>query len=222
MPEITKTTKQNNKLVYAGFIKRTAAVCIDYSILPAVLFIEMISWVTHHHEEPMLRIEGEYSEPSIFTSPEVIMPILLILVYYFIFEVKSNATLGKRLLGLEVVNAEGKSLTLKNKLWRFLFVVIFVLSVYIVFLNGGDELKCIHFFCLIVGVLCLFSYLSLLISPKKQTIYDKFTDCYIQDKKNVVFLLTPILLILCSLLWGMYLFYLLGPLINSLMLLVRS
>ena len=215
MTEKIKTQEQNTAPVYAGLIKRSAAFIIDFCIIVIFFIIEDLIFINSSYIPNTLVID---SYPNTFTFKILFIYFILMLfvfAYYFIFEVKSNATLGKRLLGLEVLNEEGKSLTLKNKLWRFLFVVIFTTSLQIVSIvvSLGADGMCAHedfslpiyicIFCLI-GFLCLFSYFSLLISSKKQTIYDRLTSCCIQDKKKSMFISTWLLLVLGGLFFVLY------------------
>jgi uncharacterized RDD family membrane protein YckC len=214
MTETNKTQEQKTELVYADFIKRTAAVFVD--ILFVVISSSILARIMFNLINPSDIYIGGYLGFRIYGHILVlsICSLLFTSIYVLIFEGKYQATLGKLLLGLKVVNAEGTPLSLKNKLFRFLFVIIFIISTlvpYILFLGelrpvtAYDSLvEGMNLVFYIIVLLCFISYLCLIFSPKKQTLYDRLTKTFVVENKKrsniiawIVFLilLLPILIL---------------------------
>ena len=167
---------------YAGFIKRTAAFIVDCFIS---LLCSFNIFVLFNLQDIKI---GHY---SLFPYP---LFILLMLLNYFIFEMFGQASLGKLLLGLKIVNKDRANLTLINKILRFLIVGVFIIiSLLPNFLpsqstrgneNCGYILSPYYYNFLCLAIIGLIPYLCLLFSSKKQTLYDKLTKSFIIDNQK--------------------------------------
>ena len=198
---------------YAGFIKRTAAFILDCLIIffCSIIFYKVITIVFHTtiiETRDYLFRPWQYVFYPLFT--------LFVLLYYFVFETLGQAGLGKRLFSLKIVDNRDNKLALKSSLFRFLYVIIFVISTLltnILFFENKDPI-CIHFkyeFPLYnyifwgITFLCIISYVCLLFFSKKQTLYDKLTKSFVIEEKKklgfiagflVLFFTLPILILI--------------------------
>ncbi len=176
---------------YAGFIKRTAAFVVDYFII-AVSSLVLGGIINSLVNYPNVNFRG--FEISFFRFVYYSCFAFFISIYYLVSEVKYQATFGKHLFGLKVVNSKENKISLISKLFRFLFVIIFVISFNIpqVFFSMGampinydyvliDRCNIISY---IIAFVCLISYLCLLFSQKKQTLYDKLTKTFVIEEKE--------------------------------------
>lgn len=189
---------------YAGFIKRTAAFFVDCFITGFLTFI-LYRISSSFFDVGVFKI-GHY---SLFPYP---IFILLMLLNYFIFEIFGQASLGKCLLGVKIVNKDSSNLTLKNKILRLLIVGVFIIIILLPNIlssgstrsneNCGYIFSTYHNILFPMSVLCLIPYVCLLFSSKKQTLYDKLTKSFIIDNQKrsytfaVMILLIGILLLL--------------------------
>ncbi|MBS2967661.1 RDD family protein [Metabacillus sp. KIGAM252] len=117
----------NHTVKYGGFWIRTAALLIDTAILFTVFFIPFL---------PMI-----FGEP-----PQSITPVILIyaaeyivaLAYFIILPVTSwQGTIGKKLLGLKIVNEHGEKLTIGKSILRYLSFSVSGFVLYIGFIMAG-------------------------------------------------------------------------------------
>lgn len=181
---------------YAGFIKRTAAFFLDYFLIAIIsLFLGGMTNSSINLSE----IHFKGIDIPQFRLAYYSVFIVLILIYYIVLEGTEQATLGKNLLGLKVVNKEGKNISLPSKFFRFLFVLIFAVSISIphLFFSMGVMpvnydyvfIDRANFISYIIAFVCFISYLCLLFSQKKQTLYDKLTKTFvIEDKEKPTFI----------------------------------
>lgn len=181
---------------YAGFIKRTAAFVVDYFII-AVSSLVLGGIINSLVNYPNVNFRG--FEISFFRFVYYSIFTILTLVYYLVSEVKYQATFGKHLFGLKVVNSKENKISLISQIFRFLFVLIFAVSIHIphIFFSMGampinydyvliDRCNIISY---IIAFVCFISYLCLLFSQKKQTLYDKLTKTFvIEDKEKPTFI----------------------------------
>ena len=183
--------ENQNNLVYAGFIKRTAAFVVDYFII-AVCSLVLGGIINSLISVSNVNFKG--FEISFFRFIYYSCFALFISIYYLISEVKYQATFGKRLFGLKVVNNKGNKISFISSLFRFLFVVIFAVSIHIphIFFSTGAMLVNYDYLLIdranvisyIIALVCFVSYLCLLFSQKKQTLYDKLTNSFVIENKE--------------------------------------
>ncbi|KZZ84081.1 RDD family protein [Bacillus sp. SJS] len=117
----------DNSVKYGGFWIRFAASLIDFVILFTCFYIPFL---------PII-----FGEP-----PESITPVILIyaaeyiagLAYFIIMPVTSwQGTIGKKLLGLKIVNEHGGRLTIGKSILRYLSFTVSALILYIGFIMDG-------------------------------------------------------------------------------------
>ena len=177
---------------YAGFFKRTVAAIVDCLIifLCAVISYKVIIMIFHPAviaTRDYLFRPWQYVFYPLFT--------LFILLYFFVFETLGQATLGKHLFALKVVDNQGNQLTLINKLLRFLFVIVFAVSTqlpnilcfeYMFPINEHNKyyFSSYNYIFGILVLLCIISYLCLIFSSKNQTLYDKITKTFVIENKK--------------------------------------
>ena len=183
---------------YAGFIKRTAAFFLDLLIL---LIFSLF----------LVRVINPIGHISPFYC--------FIFIYFFVFAIINQETLGKRFFGLKEVDKEGNKISTKNRLLRFLFIMILILGtqLQIIFPSGRYIEQCgymlesnTYLYLLPIQFLCLISYICLVFSCTKQTLYDKLTKSFIIEYKKrtilfaLIILLIGILLIVPATFFGFF------------------
>ena len=147
-------------MTYASFLKRTTAYLIDafiYGILSSII-VNMISFfmalflgVLSHQQEPPL------SAILLITTVSLLIHITCYVLYYVWPESSAwQATLGKRLLGLQVTDLQGQRIGFWHSLGR----------------NMGMILS-----TLLLGV----GYLTCLWTEKKQCLHDSLANCLVVD-----------------------------------------
>jgi uncharacterized RDD family membrane protein YckC len=111
-------------------IRRIFAVSIDSSILSGIMFLVNGSFGSMH-------VTGGTIPTNYTTIYTVDWPwyILLVFAYFFILEARFSSTIGKRLLGLLVVDSAGQPITLRAALLRNLLRFIDALPCF--YLLGG-------------------------------------------------------------------------------------
>lgn len=176
---------------YAGFIKRTAAFVVDY-LLIVVCSIVIGGIISRLINYPYVNFKG--FEIPFFRFIYYFVFTILTLIYYLIAEGKYQATFGKRCFGLKVTNQAGNNISFISNLSRFLFVMIFAVSIHIshIFFSMGAKpinynyllIDRVNIISYIIAFLCIISYLCLLFSSKKQTLYDKLTKTFVIEDKE--------------------------------------
>ena len=176
---------------YAGFIKRTSAFVVDYFII-AVSSLVLGGIINSLLNYSNVNFRG--FEISSFKFVYYSCFAFLISIYYFVSEVKYQATFGKYLFGLKVINDKENKISLISQIFRFLFVLIFAVSIsipHIFFSMGAMPINYdyvfidrANFISYIITLVCLISYLCLLFSQKKQTLYDKLTKTFVIENKE--------------------------------------
>ena len=119
------------EVVYAGFWRRIASITIDIVILwvPASLF----RWCA-----PYLGVEGITLEVIDF----IYLMMVWFLYYGFLESSSRQATLGKQMMGLKVVNYEGERVSFLIAAGRFLTQFISILPLgFGIFMIGWTEKK---------------------------------------------------------------------------------
>lgn len=169
---------------YAGFIKRTAAFFLDLLIL---LILNLF----------LMRVINPIGHISPFYC--------FIFIYFFVFAIINQETLGKRFFGLKEVDKEGNKISAKNRLLRFLFIMILIIGTQLpnLFPSGRFSESCgyiiksnKYLYLLPIQFLCLISYMCLLFSHTKQTLYDKLTKTFIIEYKKRTILFALIILLI--------------------------
>ena len=169
---------------YAGFIKRTAAFFLDLLIL---LIFNLF----------LMRVISPIGHISPFYY--------FIFIYFFVFAIINQETLGKRFFGLKEVDKEGNKISTKNRLLRFLFIMILIIGTQLqsMFPSGRFTEQCgymlesnKYLYLLPIQFLCLISYMCLLFSHTKQTLYDKLTKTFIIEYKKRTILFALIILLI--------------------------
>lgn len=155
----------------AGFWKRLAAIIID-SFIISMLMTPIITYL--YPQLPL--ILQDYNEAIAYGHQQIIMGVanqlngilrtllpisLAIHVLYFSLQESSRyqATVGKRILGIKVVNREGKRLSLWQAITRSLAK-------------------------LISGFIFGLGYLMAAFTQHKQALHDLLTNCYVVDNKS--------------------------------------
>ena len=189
---------------YAGFVKRSAAFVIDCLVIGICSFI-LYKITVLLFNPAAIKISTGILYPSRYLSYSSL--IIISLVYYFICETLGQATLGKRLFSLKVIDNQGNQLTLINKLFRFLFVIVFVVSTQLPNIlyfenefpineNNKYWVPSCNYIFWSVGLFCIISYLCLALSSKNQTLYDKLTKSFVlEEKKKLDYLADKVALI---------------------------
>ncbi len=169
---------------YAGFIKRTAAFFLDLLIL-LILYL-FLMWVI----SPIGNINPFYC---------------FIIIYFFVFAIINQETLGKRFFGLKEVDKEGNQISTKNRLLRFLCIMILIIGTQLqsIFPSGRFTESCgymiesnKYLYLLPIQFLCLISYICLVFSSTKQTLYDKLTKTLVTENKKRTILFALIILLI--------------------------
>ncbi len=144
---------------YAGFWKRFAAFLIDSIIL--FIFIQIIgSFISPIVMESLIAQAQETATLPFLGGAVVYFMIfpLIIVLYFALFESSSKqATLGKQLLKIKVVDCEGKRLSLLRALGRTFSKILSMIPLYVGFIMVGA-------------------------SQKKQALHDKIAKTYVVNK----------------------------------------
>lgn len=176
---------------YAGFIKRTAAFFLDLLIL-LILFL-FLKWGIGFNLQSYLQI-GNISPFYFF-----------IFIYFFVFAIINQETLGKRFFGLKEVDKEGNKISTKNRLLRFLFIIILIIGTQLpnLFPSGRYSEQCgyileskKYLYLLPIQILCIIIYMSLIFSRTKQNLYDKLTKTFVTENKKRTILFALIILLI--------------------------
>ena len=176
---------------HAGFIKRTSAFFLDLLIL-LILYL-FLKWGIGFNLQSYLQIGN--INPFYF----------FIFIYFFVFAIINQDTLGKRFLGLKEVDKEGNKISAKNRLLRFLFIMILIIGTQLqsIFPSGRYSEQCgymlesnKYLYLLSIQILCIIIYMSLIFSRTKQNLYDKLTKTFVtENKKRTILFALMILLI---------------------------
>lgn len=98
-------------LIYAGFIRRLAAFALDYLIIATYLVVLLGLGVGATLVIGASGVPGWIESPIILDAVAFITTVLPVTLYFAIQESSpSQATWGKRKMGLKVVNAQGQRL----------------------------------------------------------------------------------------------------------------
>ncbi|EFH87750.1 RDD family protein [Ktedonobacter racemifer] len=121
---------RNSTLDADVVIRRILAVCIDSLILSVIIFFVNSSFGAMH-------VTGGTIPTNYTAIYTVDWPwyILLVFAYFFILEARFSSTIGKRLLGLHIVDRSGKPITLCAALLRNLLRFLDALPCF--YLLGG-------------------------------------------------------------------------------------
>lgn len=129
--KIKRYEKSNMKTMpkYAGFIKRTVASSIDNFIFSLVFaFLNFVYLFAVSPSKSMFFGVNNFKEYI-----ELFWPMLLMPVFYFVYCIlmqysKNMGTLGEKLVGIEVVDADDNPITLKQAFLRNLFRLFNILT----------------------------------------------------------------------------------------------
>jgi len=150
-------SKLSEALEYGGFWRRGVAYIIDWCIL--ILFVIPVS----------VAVGGLNADVQPVNSYHQLINVVLVLVIWLILSMMessvSRATLGKRALGLRVVDLSGNRLSFTTALMRN-FIKLPLLGVPKYFLPESEWV----FGILFVGQVAIFC--TVIFSRKKQTVYD--------------------------------------------------
>ena len=152
------------QLVHAGFWRRLAAYIID--MCPLLLLTFVVAYFFFGFDQSLLAYLDNLTDPHArlkFLEERRVandIALLIWLAYSVLAEASSlQGTLGKRLLGIRVVDQFGRRLTFAKAFWR----------------NVGKILSLIPF-----ALGCL----RILWSPTKQAWHDSLAHCYVVRKPN--------------------------------------
>lgn len=138
--------------VYAGFWKRFAALIIDYVIL--IVVSALVGWAAGH-------LYGlSASAPTEKTAETIghIIGVIVWWIYYATLESSARqATLGKRALGIKVVDLQGGRITFGRATGR-------------------------HFAKFVSGVILMIGYLMAGFTAKKQALHDMMAGCLVVSR----------------------------------------
>lgn len=148
----------NENNPYAGFWKRFAAFIVDLIILS--IFIQILniflspiimeSLIAKAQETATLQLWGILAYPIIF--------LLIMVLYFALFESSSKqATLGKQLLKIKVVDTQGKRISFLRALGRTFGKILSAIPLWVGFIMVGS-------------------------SQKKQALHDKIAKTYVVNK----------------------------------------
>lgn len=146
---------QSVKQIYAGFWLRLAAYFIDTIIFTAAFVVLLFIAVLLSTVLFQATINLEYFR-IIIAAPILILQCL----YFSLFESSTKqATIGKLIVGIQVVNYKGKKIEFVTALGRYFARIVSTLTIYIGFLMA-------------------------LWTDKKQTLHDKMTKTLVVVKQN--------------------------------------
>ena len=133
-----------NDIVYAGFVRRWAALFLDSLILliPTVILVVLVTTF-----RILSRDSGEQTNQAIGSSIFFLVSIVLPALYFPLLESsKHQATWGKRALGIKVTDNLGARLSVTRALWRWFAKALSYLTLYIGFLMAGftDRKRALH------------------------------------------------------------------------------
>jgi len=133
---------------FVGFGKRLVAYMIDMLI---IWLITVVFGVTY-------KLVGPAMTEQELGSAIIIIYMLAFLLYFTLMESSAKqGTLGKMLLKIKVVNAEGERISILNALGRY-------------------------FGRILSGVIMGLGYIMILFTPKKQALHDKLAKTYVVSK----------------------------------------
>jgi uncharacterized RDD family membrane protein YckC len=115
MPAPTTVERAESEPVYAGIAVRLSAVALDVLVMSAVFFpvtrLVKGTWV-------MTASEHRWAAGAFVTDPLCLVFLLVMFLYFVLFEGLAGATPGKRALGLRVVGTYGGEAGLTAALLR--------------------------------------------------------------------------------------------------------
>jgi len=148
---IRLSKKQGNKMEnreFVGFGKRTLAYIVDVVIIMTIAFVIAM----------VFRLVLSFSSEEAVGQMVMTVYFLTYLAYFIIMESsKKQATFGKMLLKIKVINADGGQLTLQNALIR-------------------------SFSRLLSGLIMGIGYLMVIFMPDKQALHDKLAKTYVVSR----------------------------------------
>ena len=116
-----------------------------------------------------------------------------------------TVTTDKALEKAKEVDKEGNKISAKNRLLRFLFIMILIIGTQLqsIFPSGRYSEQCgymlesnKYLYLLSIQILCIIIYMSLIFSRTKQNLYDKLTKTFVtENKKRTILFALMILLI---------------------------
>ncbi|MBA1421058.1 MAG: RDD family protein [Epsilonproteobacteria bacterium] len=159
--------ENNNEVKYAGFWVRVLAWIIDALIVGI----------------PMKMLEAILDIDSGIT---IVLSLILLWLYYGYAVYRWRGTIGKRVLGLEVLNYDLTSVTLQKASLRFLYSLITYTIVFAP-LNMLVVLAFVYS-SLIYGlyIILLLPILMILITDKKQVLHDYFAKTIVVDVSSML------------------------------------
>jgi len=157
-------------VVYASFMRRAVATVVDSIILGPVTFAA--TYMT-----------GGLQEDFLF-----IFPLLVSLFYKVFLEKEFGQTLGKKIVGIAVVNEDLRKISLKQSLIRNYDEVIgmfvsmisnYALSDNQLFQSVFNYGNALGYYGNLLGLFFLIDCLMMLNAPKNQTVHDKWANTFV-------------------------------------------
>jgi uncharacterized RDD family membrane protein YckC len=101
---VTHNMVRGDFMRYAGILRRFAALVIDFAILSAIFFpttrVVKGTWL-------MTPTDHAWNYGYFITDPLCITFLIAIVLYFVLLEAYFGATLGKRLVGIQVIGTDG-------------------------------------------------------------------------------------------------------------------
>ena len=145
-----RSQPQKTEIEYAGFWRRLAALFIDNIMLSIIGFVYGFFFFTF-----LIK-----TEPEVLIVLYYIWGILITWLYYSILESSNEqATIGKKTMGIIVVDLSGKKVSFARASGRYFSK---------------------YFSILTIGI----GYLMIAFSTKKQALHDKISDCLVIKKSS--------------------------------------
>ena len=144
-------------MLYAGFLQRFLALCVDFVLIGTPLAVLIVTVISTMH----LEFPGLFSRTTNFIPFGPYRVILFVVAWPYFALMESSerrATLGKRLLGLVVVDRRGERVS---------------------FIRAS-----VRYFCRVPAeVLCLIGYVMSIFTDKRQGLHDLVSGCLIVRKQ---------------------------------------
>ncbi|HVB85567.1 MAG TPA: RDD family protein [Candidatus Dormibacteraeota bacterium] len=128
-PAVAAATPARPRIAYAGFWLRAVAYVIDYLLVALVLSVTIAGPLMQHAGISTTDPWAVYSHPTRqLLAVELLMAMVQWLYWALLESSPWQATVGKKLLGLYVVDMNGKRLTFARASGRFFAKIISTLS----------------------------------------------------------------------------------------------
>ena len=124
-------------VVYAGFWRRTAALCIDSLLVGIVFYAIFLGGLLAMGGSSLAGLESGDTPAGLFVAAYLIYPVISALYYIGMESSATQATLGKMAVGIKVTDTEGHRMSRGRAFGRWVSHLICYVTLYIGYIMAG-------------------------------------------------------------------------------------